>query len=130
MNPGCINSNHTHGTHVPVEEPSTASIADISQVSLLILERAKEDRLAAFLVGTSAARSGLTTMTYKSDLRSDIRDDNFYRSWIIGGGLALAIVIAALAFMSTGNYLALEVPQIITTAPAPASSTTGSDTAR
>jgi Chromate transporter len=30
MNPGCINSNHTHGTHVPVEEPSTASIADIA----------------------------------------------------------------------------------------------------
>jgi hypothetical protein len=29
LNPGCINSNHTHGTHVPVEEPSTASIADI-----------------------------------------------------------------------------------------------------
>jgi hypothetical protein len=68
-------------------------------------------------------------MTYKSDLRSDIRDDNFYRSWIIGGG-RLAIVIAALAFMSTGNYLALEVPQITTTAPAPAPSTTGSDTAR
>ena len=105
-------------------------IADISQVSLLILERAKEDRHAAFLVGTSTARSGLTTMTYKSDLRSDIRDDNFYRSWIIGGGIVLAIVIAALAFMSTGNYLALEVPQIITTAPAPAPSTTGSDAAR
>src|SRR4029453_6387722 len=108
--------------------PSTASIADISQVSLLILERAKEDRLAAFLVGTSAARIGLTTMTYKSYLRSDIRDDNFYRSWIIGGGIVLAIVIAALAFMSTGNYLALEVPQIITTAPAPTSSTTASNT--
>jgi hypothetical protein len=26
LNPGCINSNnHTRGTHVPVEEPSTAS---------------------------------------------------------------------------------------------------------
>ena len=23
--PGCINSNHTHGTHMPVEEPSIAS---------------------------------------------------------------------------------------------------------
>jgi cytochrome c-type biogenesis protein CcmH/NrfG len=69
-------------------------------------------------------------MTYKSDLRSDIRNDNFYRSWIIGGGIVLAIVIAALVFMSTGNYLALEVPQKTTTAPAPAPSTTGSDTAR
>jgi hypothetical protein len=29
FNPGCINRNHTHGTHAPVEEPSTASIADI-----------------------------------------------------------------------------------------------------
>jgi hypothetical protein len=29
LNPGCINSNHTHGTHVPVEEPSTASKADM-----------------------------------------------------------------------------------------------------
>jgi hypothetical protein len=30
LNPGCINRNHTHGTHAPVEEPSTASIADMS----------------------------------------------------------------------------------------------------
>jgi hypothetical protein len=30
LNPGCINSNHTHGTHVPVEEPSTASVADMT----------------------------------------------------------------------------------------------------
>jgi hypothetical protein len=30
FNPGCINRNHTHGTHAPVEEPSTASEADIS----------------------------------------------------------------------------------------------------
>jgi hypothetical protein len=29
LNPGCINRNHTHGTHAPVE-PSTASEADIS----------------------------------------------------------------------------------------------------
>jgi hypothetical protein len=28
FNPGCINRNHTHGTHAPVEEPSTASKAD------------------------------------------------------------------------------------------------------
>jgi hypothetical protein len=30
LNPGCINRNHTHGTHPPVEEPSTASKADMS----------------------------------------------------------------------------------------------------
>src|SRR4029453_6224548 len=29
FNPGCINRNHTHGTHAPLEEPSTASKADI-----------------------------------------------------------------------------------------------------
>jgi len=34
MNPGCINSNDTHGTHVPVEEPSTASKADMPANSL------------------------------------------------------------------------------------------------
>jgi hypothetical protein len=32
FNPGCINRNHTHGTHAPVEEPSTASKADIALV--------------------------------------------------------------------------------------------------
>jgi hypothetical protein len=31
LNPGCINRNHTHGTHAPVEEPSTASEADIQE---------------------------------------------------------------------------------------------------
>ena len=60
-------------------------------------------------------------MTYKSDLRSDIRDDNFYRSWIIGGGIVLAIVIAVLAFISTGTYPDLDAPQITTTVPGPAS---------
>jgi hypothetical protein len=30
LNRGGLNSTHFHGTHVPVEEPSTASIADIS----------------------------------------------------------------------------------------------------
>jgi hypothetical protein len=29
------NSPHFHGTHVPVEEPSTASEADISSIALL-----------------------------------------------------------------------------------------------
>jgi hypothetical protein len=57
-------------------------------------------------------------MTDQSDLRSDIRDDKFYISWIIRGGIVLAIVIAALAFTST-NYP--DVPQITTTVPAPAS---------
>ena len=73
-------------------------------------------------------------MTYQDDLntnrRSDKRNDAFYTHCIIGGVVTLAIVIAAAAFMSTGNYSNLEVPQITTTAPAPASSTTGSDTTR
>ena len=72
-------------------------------------------------------------MTYQSDpnsnRRNDIRDDRSYTHWIIGGVVALAIVIAAIAFISTGNYP--DRPQTITTvrAPAPSSSTTGSDTA-
>ena len=60
-------------------------------------------------------------MTDQSDLRSDIRDDKFYISWIIRGGIVLAIVIAALAFTSTGNYPDLDVPKITTTVPGPAS---------
>ena len=57
-------------------------------------------------------------MTYQSDTR---RDDKFYTSWIIRGGIVLAIVIAALAFTSTGNYPDRGVPQIIRTVPGPAS---------
>ena len=73
-----------------------------------------------FLVGTSAARSELITMTYQSDARRDKRDDKFYISWIIRGGIVIAIIIAALAFTST-NYPDRDVPQITTTVPAPAS---------
>jgi len=39
FNPGCINRNHTHGTHAPVEEPSTASIADIDGLRGPLTER-------------------------------------------------------------------------------------------
>ena len=46
-------------------------------------------------------------MTYQSDpntnRRNDIRDDTSYTHWIIGGVVALAIVIAAAAFISTGE---------------------------
>ena len=68
-------------------------------------------------------------MTYQSDLRSDIRDDKFYISWIIRGGIVLAIVIASVAFISTGNKPNHDLPQTTTAVPAPASSTTGSDRA-
>ena len=57
-------------------------------------------------------------MTYQSDTR---RDDKFYTSWIIRGGIVIAIVIAALAFISTGTYPDRDVPQIIRTVPGPAS---------
>jgi hypothetical protein len=71
-------------------------------------------------------------MTYQSDAnknrRSNRSDDIFYTSWIIGGGVVLAIVIAAVAFISTGNKPDHDLPQITTTVPAPAS-TTGSDIA-
>ena len=47
-------------------------------------------------------------MTYQNELdtnrRSDIIDDTRYGGWIIGGVVTLAIVIAAVAFTSTGNY--------------------------
>jgi hypothetical protein len=33
LNRGGLNSTHFHGTHVPVEEPSTASKADIDRQS-------------------------------------------------------------------------------------------------
>jgi len=89
-------------------------IADISYAQ-------KKVRLVAFLVGTSAAPSELIIMTYQSDARRDKRDDKFYISWIIRGGIVLAIVIAALAFTSTGNYPDRGVPQIIRTVPGPAS---------
>ena len=73
-------------------------------------------------------------MTYQSDpntnRRSDKSDDTYCRSCIMGGGVMLAIVIAAVAFLSTGSNSNRDLPQITTTVPAPASSTTGSDTAR
>jgi hypothetical protein len=81
------------------------------------------------------ARPGrLTTMTYQSDLntnrRSLMHDDARYTTWIIGVVVTVAIVITAAAFISTGNNRDLDLPQITTTVPAPAPSTTGSDTAR
>ncbi|MGB8093966.1 MAG: hypothetical protein WCF62_25180, partial [Pseudolabrys sp.] len=75
-----------------------------------------------------------TGMTYQSDpntnRRSDKSDDTYCRSCIMGGGVMLAIVIAAVAFLSTGSNSNRDLPQISTTVPAPGSSTTGSDTAR
>ena len=57
-------------------------------------------------------------MIDQSDPRTDKRDDRFYTSWIVRGGIVLALVIAVLAFISTGNYPDLDLPQIPTTAPA------------
>jgi hypothetical protein len=69
-------------------------------------------------------------MTYQSDpdtnRRSDKSDDAYCTSYMMGWCVVLAIVIAAAAFLSTGNNSDYDLPQI----PAPASSTTGSDTAR
>ena len=73
-------------------------------------------------------------MTYQSDpntnRRNDKSDDTYCTSCIMGGGVMLAIVIAAVAFLSTGSNSNRDLPQISTTVPAPGSSTTGSDTAR
>jgi cytochrome c-type biogenesis protein CcmH/NrfG len=57
-------------------------------------------------------------MTDQSDVRRDKRDDKFYTSWIIRGGVVLALVIAVLAFISMGNYPDLDLPQITTAVPA------------
>ena len=94
----------------------------------------EEDRLSACLLGTSGRAVTLTIMTYQNDLntnrRSDMRDDAHCTHWIIGGVVTLAIVIAALAIISTGNKSDHNLPQTSTTVPAPAPSTMGSDTAR
>jgi hypothetical protein len=58
-------------------------------------------------------------MTDQSDLRRDIREDKFYISWIIRGGIVLAIVTVALAFTSM-NYPNLDASQITKTVPDPA----------
>ena len=46
-------------------------------------------------------------MTYQSDpntnRRSDKSDDTYCKSCIMGWGVVLAIVIAAIAFLSTGS---------------------------
>ena len=76
----------------------------------------------------------LTGMTYQSDpntnRRSDKSDDTYCTSCIVSSGVVLAIAIAAVAFLSTGSNSNQDLPQISTAGPAPASSTTGSDTAR
>jgi hypothetical protein len=60
-------------------------------------------------------------MTYQNDAntsrRNDISDDASYTHWIIGGVIAFAIVIAAVAFTSTGN--APDQPQTTATVPFP-----------
>jgi hypothetical protein len=49
-NRGCFNSTHFRGTRVPVEEPSTASIADIDGEfrSELILKRKLRGAIGAY----------------------------------------------------------------------------------
>lgn len=99
------------------EKPAEVRLVPIADISYA----QKKVRFVAFLVGTSAAPSELIIMTYQSDARRDKRDDKFYISWIIRGGIVLVIVIAALAFTSTGNYPDLDVPQMTRTVPGPAS---------
>ena len=102
----------------------------------LILERVKEKERAPRGGPTwNLGRPGrLTGMTYQSDpntnRRSDKSDDTYCTSCIVSWGVVLAIVIAAVAFLSTGSNSNHDLPQISTAGPAPASSTTGSDTAR
>ena len=104
----------------------------LAKSHFLILERAKERPPRGVPTWNFGHPVTLTAMTYQSDAntnrRSNRSDDIFYTSWIIGGGVVLAIVIAAVAFISTGNKPDHDLPQITTTVPAPAS-TTGSDIA-
>jgi hypothetical protein len=100
----------------------------------LILERAKKTVSRRAYLEPWGRPVTLTIMTHENDLntnrRSDMHDDARYTTWIIGGVVTVAIVITAAAFISTGNNRDLDLPQITTTVPAPAPSTTGSDTAR
>jgi hypothetical protein len=70
-------------------------------------------------------------VTYQSDLniirRNDMNDDTKCTHWIIGGVVALAMVIAALAFTDTGNYP--NWPQTTMVGAAPSPSMTDSDAA-
>ena len=54
-------------------------------------------------------------MTYQSDpntnRRSDKSDDAYCKSCIIGGGVVLAVVIAAVAFLSTGTAATTTCPK-------------------
>ena len=54
-------------------------------------------------------------MTYQSERninrRSNRIDDTLYTSWIVGGGVAIAIVVAVFAFVSFGNNPDLTLPQ-------------------
>ena len=72
-------------------------------------------------------------MTCQNELdtnrRSDIIDDTRYGGWIIGGVVTLVIVIAAVAFTSTGNYPDRLQTIMTVSASAPSPATTGSDTA-
>ena len=72
-------------------------------------------------------------MTYQNELdtnrRSDIIDDTRYGGWIIGGVVTLVIVIAAVAFTSTGNFPDRLQTIMTVSASAPSPATTGSDSA-
>jgi hypothetical protein len=54
-------------------------------------------------------------MTYLSDPKTNRRnnkiDDTFYTSWIVAGGVAIAIVVAVRAFVSAGVNPDLSLPQ-------------------
>ncbi len=57
----------------------------------------------------------LVVMTYQSDSNTNRRnnkiDDIFCTSWIVGGGVGIAIVIAVFAFISTGDNPDLSLPR-------------------
>ena len=100
----------------------------------LIFDRVKRKTASRRPTWNLGRPGRLTGMTYQSDpntnRRSDKRDDTYCTSCIVSWGVVLAIVIAAVAFLSTGSNSNHDLPQISTAGPAPASSTTGSDTAR
>jgi hypothetical protein len=55
-------------------------------------------------------------MTYQSDPNTNRRtnrtDETFYTTWIIRGGVGLAIIVAVFAFMSTGDNTGLDLPRL------------------
>src|SRR5450759_1664432 len=74
-NCGGLNSPHIHGTHVPVEEPSTASIADIATSSRDVCFASAFGRYKLLIAGVQIVIAGRVLMA----IILIVEDDSFIR---------------------------------------------------